>query len=117
MRSKPGSIALGALAGLALTTAAAFAVTPASPGQLVGQPQKYDGQEVSVTGWVSIRGNVGWLQLCDSANSCIYLRPSDDYQGPPLRAKEGQRLTFVGRFHSLGVVNHTDVQNVLEVQG
>lgn len=108
---------LGALAGVALLGTTALAVTPASPGQLVGNPQQYAGQEVSVTGWVSIRGNVGWVQLCDKAMSCIYLKDSRDYQGRPLRSLEGQRLTFVGRFQPLATVNHTDVQNVLVVQG
>lgn len=117
MRPKRSLTALAALGASALLAAPAFAATTASPGQLVGQPQKYDGQEVTVTGWVQIRGNAGWLQLCDDANSCLYMRPTADYEGTPLRSKVNQRLTFAGKFHALGVVNHTDVQNVLDVDG
>ncbi len=116
MHTKFLSAAFGAAVALSMA-APALAVSPASPGDLVGQAQKYDGQEVSVTGWVSIRGSAGWLQLCDKGTSCVYLQRSDDYQGRPLRALEGQRLTFTGRFHALATVNHTDVQDVLDVQG
>lgn len=117
MRSKRTLTALAALGASALLAAPALASTAASPGQLVGQPHRFDGQEVTVTGWVQVRGNVGWLQLCDDANSCVYLRPTDDYHGAPLRSLVNQRLTFAGTFHSLGVVNHTDVQDVLDVHG
>ena len=112
----PTKVFSATLAALALSAGVASAVTPVSPGQLVGRPNEFDGQVVSVTGWVQFRGG-GWAQLCDNGQACIYLRRSDDYHGGPLSDLENQRVTFSGVFHAHGVINSTNVVDVLDVQG
>lgn len=105
-------------AGLALSAAAAaLAATPVSPGQLAGNPQGYDGMEVSLTAWVRVRGEIGWLQLCDAANTCLYVQRDAGYTGRNLRDQQDQRITIAGRFHAHAVVNNTDVRNVIELHG
>lgn len=116
MRTKLISAAVAAAGALAFAAGNAMAVTAVSPGQLVGRPNEFDGQTVSVTGWVQFRGG-GWAQLCDNGTACIYLRRSDDYHGRPLSELENQRLTFSGVFHASGVINSTNVVDVLDVQG
>ncbi len=103
---------LGTLAATAALTASALAapVQPVSIGQLVGNPTGWDGQSVSVTGTVMIRGEANWLQLCDDAMTCIYLDNAES-----ARAKTGQKLTFFGKFLAHDVVRYTPIRNVLVV--
>ncbi|HZO94925.1 MAG TPA: hypothetical protein VFB22_14370 [Candidatus Baltobacteraceae bacterium] len=91
-------------------TALAAPVQPVSIGQLVGNPNGWDGQNVSVTGTVMIRGDALWLQLCDGAMSCIYLDNAES-----ARAKAGQTLTFYGKFLAHDTVRYTPINNVLVV--
>jgi len=104
--------ALGTLAATAALSASAIAapVTPVSIGQLVGNPNGWDGQSVSVTGTVMVRGDALWLQLCDDAMTCIYLDNAESS-----RAKAGQKLTFYGKFLAHDTLRYTPVKNVLVV--
>ena len=115
MRANAILTTLGALAAMSALTVSAPAapagpVQPVSIGQLVGNPTGWDGQSVSVTGTVMIRGEANWLQLCDDAMSCIYLDNAES-----ARAKAGQKLTFYGKFLAHDVVRYTPIRNVLVV--
>ncbi len=112
MRANGIITTLGTLAATAALTVSALAapVTAVSIGRLVGNPTGWDGQNVSVTGTVMIRGDANWLQLCDDAMTCIYLDNAES-----ARAKTGQKLTFYGKFLAHDVVRYTPISNVLVV--
>jgi hypothetical protein len=111
MRPNRFLAALSALALAAALTASASAALSASIGQLTAHPGQFDGENVSVTGYLKIRGEVGWLQLCDEATTCIYLDNAE-----PLRAKVDQRVTLEGRFLAHATLRFTPVNNVLVVR-
>jgi hypothetical protein len=102
---------LSALAAAAALTASASAALNVSIGQITAHPGQFDGENVSVTGYVKIRGEVGWLQLCDEATTCIYLDNAE-----PLRAKVDQRVTLEGHFLAHATLRFTPVNNVLVVR-
>lgn len=115
MHHKALSTTLAAFAAAALLGSTALAITNVSVGQLSGRSQEFDGEHVSVTGTVQIRGEGNFAQLCDEAETCIYLDRGVKYDGADFATLTGTRITLNGRFHAAGIVKNTRVQNVLEV--